>query len=81
MMAITVAGVQHQLREVSRVLSFLAKGLGQGNVDTRDARTLLRMHEIIEADAEHLATVGVFLEHLVRETSRAQALVKRTGGA
>jgi hypothetical protein len=81
LMAIAVSGVQYQLREVSSVLFALAERLGQGNGDSRDARILQRMYEIIQSDAEHLNPVNAFLAHLVRETTRAQALVKWTEGA
>ena len=74
-MAFEVAGIAYHLREISGVLVGLGEMLGPGTDTPNVLRTdtpnlLMRVHEILADDAEHLTRVQVFLVHLLNEAPR-----------
>lgn len=71
-MAVAVATIAHTLRELSGTLFVLSEKIGTATTPPNllfpySPDYLMRMHEILAADAEHLDHMRVFLGHLLYE--------------
>jgi len=64
-MARAVDRVAHHLREISGVVFVLGEGKLRPGAD--NSHLLMRMHEVLQADAEDLARMKVFLGHLLHQ--------------